>query len=189
MDQKKSIDFETAMQAQKCFERRYRTPLRVTMLGGLTFGTLGVVVSCNPNILPYGLFPSFAPVLMIGGALCLLYVFAVHLKIAAYGIPNCPEMDEYCASMQKTDLLNNSELNPYICPYCGKRFGMHCGPANPEDYGLHSFVNWSIVEGTCPKCDSLVTQTNRLIKDVIDNDWSEESLKRLKHHINNISND
>ena len=82
----------------------------------------------------------------------------------------------------KDDMM--MQFNNYTCPYCGKQFGAFCGPANPDDYGLHNFVDWSSVDGTCPECDALVTTTNRIIKNVIDNNYSKESLDRLNHHIN-----
>lgn len=55
--------------------------------------------------------------------------------------------------------------NPkHICMYCGRE-----GSGNPSDYGLH--FNDEDVFGNkyvCPLCDRMITQSNRMFKNVLD---------------------
>ncbi len=70
------------------------------------------------------------------------------------------------------------------CPYCGRYYTGYGG--NPEDYGLHSFVDWKTVPDVCGECDLVVVQTDRLLKRVVDERMSDDALKMLESHIKDI---
>ena len=72
------------------------------------------------------------------------------------------------------------------CMYCGKILNGIGG--NPNDYGLHSeYVDFSD-KGVCPRCDELVTQTNRCIRDILNHDGNPEPyFSTLMKHIGDVS--
>lgn len=71
------------------------------------------------------------------------------------------------------------------CMYCSKEIKVEeCH--NPEDFGLHTPYLDFKDKSTCLKCNNLVTITNRLLKNIIDTDYSSKSVEKLKNHIEKI---
>lgn len=72
------------------------------------------------------------------------------------------------------------------CMYCGK-YIKPIEAGNPEDYGLHTpYMDFSD-KVVCRECDFVVTQTDRLVKHIVDGYNREYNIERLKEHINAIS--
>ena len=68
------------------------------------------------------------------------------------------------------------------CMYCGKDIKIN-ESHNPEDFGLHTpYLDFSN-KRTCNDCNALVTIPNRLIKGVLDTNYSEHSLDKLDSYI------
>ena len=76
----------------------------------------------------------------------------------------------------------------YVCKYCGRHFRFEDGGGcNPADFGLHySDKDVYGLEFTCTACDRLVTITNRLIKNAIDDGCSKISLQRIVDHVERV---
>ena len=72
------------------------------------------------------------------------------------------------------------------CLYC-KKLLVDCGFGNnPEDCGLHYFVEWHKLPRVCNKCNYIITLTDRYLKRVIDTNVSERSLNDLEEHISSF---
>lgn len=72
------------------------------------------------------------------------------------------------------------------CIYCGKSLLPKEGN-NPEDYGLHTpYINFA-GKSTCDVCNIVVTQTNRLLKGIIDSNGGAKEIIQLKGHVNMLS--
>ena len=73
------------------------------------------------------------------------------------------------------------------CMYCDRKITNQYDCNNPDDYGLHSkYIDYSD-KVVCPKCDYLVTKTNRYIKRIIDYGFSPLAIKELEFHISSIN--
>lgn len=72
------------------------------------------------------------------------------------------------------------------CMYCKKELKKEeCN--NPDDFGLHSeYINFSD-KVVCPKCNLLVTITNRHLKRIIDSDYNSKNMKELENYILTIN--
>ena len=69
-----------------------------------------------------------------------------------------------------------------ICIYCGVKLNGKGGCA--EDYGLHTpYIEDFYNKQVCPKCDLIVTQTNRLLKRVIDSNEPDTVIPSLQAHM------
>lgn len=78
-------------------------------------------------------------------------------------------------------------MNNKNCMYCNKKIKTRYDCNNPEDYGLYSkYIDFSD-KVVCPKCDYLVTKTNRYIKRIIDYEFSPLAIKDLEYHISSIN--
>lgn len=70
----------------------------------------------------------------------------------------------------------------FTCKYCGKTF--EGWGHDPSDFGLHyNVADVYDKEFTCASCNSLVTITNRLIKDVLNSNYDEGALTNLAAHV------
>lgn len=72
------------------------------------------------------------------------------------------------------------------CIYCGKTIKPGLG-ANPEDYGLHPFIDWDNVGRVCSSCDIIVTQTDRILKMYLDSGRSSRYYDMLLNHIESFN--
>lgn len=87
----------------------------------------------------------------------------------------------------KNELTNIKNTDIHIlgyCYYCKRPIYQKHGINNAEDYELHEDTKHKIC---CPKCNYIVTESNRLIKRLIDIP-NIENVKLLKDHIFNINN-
>ena len=74
-------------------------------------------------------------------------------------------------------------LGNRICMYCGKQLAKRLDMNNPEDYGLHTpYLDFS-GKVACRECEFVVTQTNRILKAIIDGKERERYIKLLEEHI------
>lgn len=73
------------------------------------------------------------------------------------------------------------------CMYCGVE--LKDGGACAEDYGLHTpYITDFYDKRVCPRCDMVVTRTNRILKGVIDSNFEPHTLVSLEEHVKMIRN-
>lgn len=115
---------------------------------------------------------------------CVIFVIAVLWFVASSIYErNYRRIANRFGTEQKEDSSELNLHNSKNCMYCGKQLVNLLDINNPEDYGLHTpYLDFSD-KVVCTKCDFVVTQTDRLLKAIIDGKDRERDIKLLEEHI------
>ncbi len=92
-----------------------------------------------------------------------------------------PEIQDYIAMCKPAKVFPKGR-----CIFCGRSTNNY--GCNPEDFGLHYFVDWNEFE-CCSNCNELITSTNRILSDILKTDNENARLNyfaRLENHISHV---